>query len=70
MFQLIKEDQEKFVLADLDFDKKLSDAEFGAFLHPHDFEHMHQFEIDRTLKDYDKNGDGFIDLGEYLGDRE
>ena len=68
--QRVKEDKEKFALADRDHDSKLDETEFNACLHPQDFEHMHQYEIDRTIKDYDKNNDGLVDLGEYLGDRK
>lgn len=63
--RMIDEDKEKFQVADLDKDGALTIQEFPAFVHPHDYEYMHELEIKHALKDHDKNKDGKIDLSEY-----
>ena len=67
VMQLLKEDEAKFKLADADADGALNLEEYNAFYHPWDHEHMHEFEIEKTLIDQDANGDGFIDIHEYMG---
>ena len=44
----------------------LTPKEFDAFLHEHNFKHMHSVAINMTLKEKDMNDNGFIDLSEYM----
>lgn len=66
--KLFEEDKGFFTAADLDHDGKLNREEFAAFQNPESHPHMHDSLIDSNLKDKDKNGDGFIDLQEFLGE--
>uniref|UniRef100_A0A8C4R0Y4 Reticulocalbin-3 n=1 Tax=Eptatretus burgeri TaxID=7764 RepID=A0A8C4R0Y4_EPTBU len=66
--QLIVRDERRFKTADLDKDGHLDKDEFSAFLHPEEFEQMKDLVITETLEDIDKNGDGEIDVDEYIGD--
>ncbi|XP_046565805.1 reticulocalbin-1-like [Haliotis rubra] len=68
MVEMIDEDERLFDGADLDKNKMLDKSEYVAFYHPYDFEHMHKFEIERGIKDYDKDNDGKVSLAEYIGD--
>merc|ERR1712059_137164 len=52
----------------LDHDGELTKLEFQAFLHPEDAEHMRDIVVQETLEDIDKDGDGKINLDEYIGD--
>ena len=66
--QMVREDEQKFTLADEDGDGVLNTPEFSAFLHPYNHQRMHQLEITRTMTLHDKDGDGHIDFKEYLGE--
>jgi len=66
--KLFEEDRTFFNAADMSHDGKLSKDEFAAFQNPESHAHMHESLIDTTLKEKDKNKDGFIDLGEFLGE--
>ena len=66
--QLIGRDQRRFKVADEDNDNALTMAEFQAFLHPEEFDHMKDIVSQETLEDIDKNKDGFVDIVEYIGD--
>jgi len=66
--KLFEEDKTFFNAADMNHDGKLTKDEFAAFQNPESHTHMHESLIDTTLKDKDKNKDGFIDLGEFLGE--
>ena len=60
----------KFRAADVDKTGSLDLAEFAAFTHPYDYEHMHEFEVNMTLKAQDRNKDGSIDFTEYSDEEE
>ena len=60
----------KFRAADVDKTGSLDLAEFAAFLHPYDYEHMHEFEVNMTLKAQDRDKDGSIDFTEYSDEEE
>ena len=62
---MVGQDEQKFKTADLDKNGSLDEKEFAAFVHPHEFEYMHDLEIAHALKDHDKNNDGKIELSEY-----
>lgn len=66
--QMETRDNRRWVLADLDHDGELTKLEFQAFLHPEDAEHMRDIVVQETLEDIDKDGDGKINLDEYIGD--
>ncbi|MGH0187343.1 UNVERIFIED_CONTAM: hypothetical protein FKN15_024613 [Acipenser sinensis] len=65
---MLSRDERRFKLADRDGDLIASREEFTAFLHPEEFEHTREIVVTETIEDIDKNGDGFIDLDEYIGD--
>ncbi|XP_041833191.1 calumenin-A-like isoform X1 [Melanotaenia boesemani] len=60
-------DERRFRVADRNGDLIADKEEFTAFLHPEDYEHMNDVVVQETIEDIDKNGDGFIDLKEYIG---
>ncbi|XP_010888758.1 calumenin-B [Esox lucius] len=66
--QMMSRDERRFKMADQDTDLKANKEEFTAFLHPEEYDHMKDIVVLETMEDIDKNGDGFIDLEEYIGD--
>ena len=44
----------------------MSDTEFGAFLHPHTQPHMQDVLSMETLEEMDRDGNGKIDIEEYI----
>lgn len=66
--QMMDRDERRFKMADQDSDMKATREEFMAFLHPEEYEHMKDIVVLETMEDIDKNGDGLIDLNEYIGD--
>ncbi|XP_076578137.1 calumenin-A [Chaetodon auriga] len=65
---MMSRDERRFRVADRNGDLIADKEEFTAFLHPEDHEHMKDIVVQETIEDIDKNGDGFIDLQEYIGD--
>jgi len=65
---MIARDKRRWDLADQDRDGKLSKTEFSHFLHPEEADHMRSIVVDETLEDIDKDGNGVIDLEEYIAD--
>jgi calumenin len=68
MLSMMSRDEGRWKLADADGDSMLNKDEFLAFLHPEEVPRMHPLVVDETIGDMDKNGDGFVDLDEYIGD--
>ncbi|KRZ30565.1 Calumenin [Trichinella pseudospiralis] len=66
--ELLDRDKHRWNKADLDEDGKLSKEEYGCFLHPESCPLMADVIVEETMKDIDKNGDGFVDLDEYITD--
>ncbi|XP_056333780.1 calumenin-B [Danio aesculapii] len=66
--QMMTRDERRFKMADLDGDLRANKEEFTAFLHPEEFDYMKDIVVLETMEDIDKNGDGLIDLNEYIGD--
>uniref|UniRef100_UPI0037E8FBA1 calumenin-A n=1 Tax=Semicossyphus pulcher TaxID=241346 RepID=UPI0037E8FBA1 len=65
---MMARDERRFRVADTNGDLIADKVEFTAFLHPEDHEHMKDVVVQETIEDIDKNGDGFIDIQEYIGD--
>ena len=70
ILQMVNEDKKRFVRADVDSDSRLSVEEYTTFLHPYNFPHMQEYELDRTLEQYDQNHDKVVDFKEYIGECE
>jgi len=64
---MINRDKRRFEMADGNKDGKLDYDEFVDFLHPEETESMRDIVVIETIEDIDKNGDGFIDIQEYIG---
>ncbi|XP_014672656.1 PREDICTED: calumenin-A-like [Priapulus caudatus] len=65
---MLKRDKRRWEGADENGDGKLTLKEFISFVHPEESEHMHDIIVQETMDDVDKDQDGFISVGEYLGD--
>lgn len=65
---MMARDERRFKVADTNGDLIADKREFTAFLHPEDYEHMKDVVVQETIEDIDKDGDGFINLKEYIGD--
>ncbi|KAL8222544.1 UNVERIFIED_CONTAM: hypothetical protein K2H54_077322 [Gekko kuhli] len=66
--QMMTRDERRFKMADKDGDLIATKEEFTAFLHPEEYDYMKDIVVQETMEDIDKNGDGVIDLEEYIGD--
>jgi len=66
--KMYNRDKARFDAADIDKDGKLTEGEFLLFKNPLKDENVKQVVIDEALKAVDSNGDGQIDLQEYLND--
>ncbi|CAJ1076613.1 reticulocalbin-3 [Xyrichtys novacula] len=65
---MLTRDERRFKMADRDRDGIATREEFTAFLHPEEFDYMRDVVVQETIEDIDKNGDGKINLHEYIGD--
>ncbi|XP_078712567.1 calumenin-B-like isoform X1 [Lampetra fluviatilis] len=65
---MVLRDERRFQAADVDGDGRASRNEYAAFLHPEEHPHMRNLVVTETIEDIDKNGDGFINVDEYIGD--
>jgi len=63
---MLKEEKVKFDVADLNKDGTLDEKEFQAFYLPHNYPHMYDVELQRSMNDMDKNKDGFISKDEFV----
>lgn len=66
--KMLTRDERRFKAADRDGDLIATREEFTAFIHPEDYDHMKDIIVQETLEDIDTNGDGKINLHEYIGD--
>uniref|UniRef100_A0A670ZNJ5 Reticulocalbin 3 n=2 Tax=Pseudonaja textilis TaxID=8673 RepID=A0A670ZNJ5_PSETE len=66
--KMLARDERRFKAADRNGDMSVTKEEFTAFLHPEEFDYMKDIMVTETLEDIDKNGDGFVEVDEYLGD--
>ncbi|XP_072290665.1 reticulocalbin-2 [Eucyclogobius newberryi] len=64
---LRRREKQRYDFADADGDAGLNVTEFLAFTHPSEVDHMADFAIEDVLNEYDADGDGFISLGEFIG---
>lgn len=65
---MLRRDQRRWGVADLDGDNSLTKEEFSGFLHPEETGHMRDIVVLETMEDIDKDKDGKISLSEYIGD--
>ncbi|CAL8373943.1 unnamed protein product [Arctogadus glacialis] len=61
-------EKRRFDFADVDDTAGLNLPEFLAFTHPSEVDHMADFTIEDVSSEYDRDGDGFISLTEFIGD--
>jgi Ca2+-binding EF-hand superfamily protein len=59
-------EEEKFNAADLDKNGILDKKEYAAFNNPYEYKHMWDVELKQTLKEYDTNKNGVVDLNEFI----
>ncbi|KAG5881571.1 hypothetical protein JTB14_035015 [Gonioctena quinquepunctata] len=67
--KLIEDDKIMWKAADTNGDGLLDSVEWVSFTHPEEHPNMLPIILGQTLRDHDKNDDGFIDFQEYIGDR-
>ncbi|XP_059203917.1 reticulocalbin-3 isoform X2 [Centropristis striata] len=65
---MLNRDERRFKTADRDGDGIATREEFTAFLHPEEFDYMRDVVVQETVEDIDKNGDGKVNIDEYIGD--
>ncbi|XP_048847482.1 reticulocalbin-3 isoform X1 [Brienomyrus brachyistius] len=65
---MLARDERRFKAADINRDGIATKEEFTAFLHPEEYDHMKSIVVKETVEDIDKDGDGLINLEEYIGD--
>ncbi|NP_001086959.1 reticulocalbin 3 L homeolog precursor [Xenopus laevis] len=66
--KMMQRDERRFKVADKDGDLIATRDEFTAFLHPEEYGYMQDIVITETIEDIDKNGDGTVDVNEYIAD--
>jgi len=64
--QLELRDRRRWTVADRNKNLQLSKEEFAAFIHPEHADHMGDILISETMADFDQDGDGKLDLAEYV----
>ncbi|XP_033826685.2 LOW QUALITY PROTEIN: reticulocalbin-3 [Periophthalmus magnuspinnatus] len=65
---MLSRDERRFKVADRNHDGIATREEFTAFLHPEEYDYMKDVVVQETVEDIDKNGDGKVDMQEYIGD--
>ncbi|XP_039552592.1 reticulocalbin-3-like, partial [Passer montanus] len=66
--KLLERSRRRFRAADEDGDGRLGPHELDAFLHPEDFPRLQDLVVQETIEDLDRDGDGFIQVDEYIAD--
>ncbi|XP_061568883.1 reticulocalbin-3 isoform X1 [Cololabis saira] len=65
---MLNRDDRRFKAADRDGDGIATREQFTAFMHPEEFDYMKDVIVQETIDDIDKDGDGKINIHEYIGD--
>lgn len=65
---MITKEKVRWKAADADEDGLLDKSEFSAFLHPESSKSMDDVVAQETLEEMDLDGDGFVDMKEFLND--
>ncbi|XP_022107068.1 reticulocalbin-2-like isoform X2 [Acanthaster planci] len=63
----VKSNKKMFMLADKNKDGFLEGEELLAFYNPNAVEDMQEVVVERLLEDFDHNGDGAVELEEFIG---
>ena len=63
--ELQDRDERRFRYADMNNDHLLDEREFGAFMHPEEFDHMREIVVKETLEEMDTDKDGKVSEREY-----
>ncbi|XP_071276225.1 reticulocalbin-3-like [Agelaius tricolor] len=66
--KLLERSRRRFRAADEDGDGRLQAAELEAFLNPEDFARLQDLVVQETIEDLDRDGDGFVQVDEYIAD--
>lgn len=66
----LDEEERKFKAADVNKDGELDREEYVAFYHPYNYAHMHNIEVERVLREHDKDKDGLLSFKEFIGEGE
>lgn len=67
---LLQEEKAMWAAADANGDGVLNRQEFQVFINPEEHHTMFHFVVNSTMREKDKNKDGFLDFQEYLGDKD
>lgn len=70
MWKVISEDKRRFDAADLNKDGILEEEEFMAYFLPYNYAHMFPLEMERAMKELDKDNDGHVSMEEFIGDQQ
>jgi len=68
VMQMVTDDKKRFGAADVDKDGFLDESEYYAYFQPYDYPHMFPSEMERTMKEFDKDSDGFVSMEEFVGE--
>lgn len=66
--KMLHRDQARWKAADLNGDNSCTLEEYKAFLHPEEYDRMKEIVLSETMGDMDKDGDGMLDMNEYMND--
>ena len=64
----VRLDKTRWAKADEDRDDALTREEFLAFEYPRERQHMKDIAVAETMEDMDKDGDGYVNLEEYISE--
>jgi len=68
VMQMVTDDKKRFGAADVNKDGFLDESEYYAYFQPYDYPHMFPSEMERTMKEFDKDSDGFVSMEEFIGE--
>lgn len=67
--QSVDDEMERFARADANGDERLDEKELAGFNSPYHYAHMTPYVVSELLRYQDYNGDGRLELDEYLASR-